>query len=293
MNRRYYQIGGITIQVDSDIPFQERTFDPKFDLFYRTDPGKDAVVLHHHFILPDLKGVDTGEVVYQKPPWIIHRNDEGYIYFMVASGNTEPHMISFFNHDHTSGHIYSKSARAFREGQLHSLTMYPTDQILLVPLLADRRGFIMHAAGMVIDGHGILFVGHSEAGKSTTVTMLREMGEILCDDRIIVRKQPDGFHIYGTWSHGTVSEISPGFAPLRAIMLLEKSSENLIIPMDNRNEVTRLFPRYIIKTIISPDWWLKTLDTLDQLVREVPVYRLRLDKSGKVRDVIRTFLDSP
>lgn len=292
MNRRYYQIGGITIQVDSDLPFQENTFNQKFDLFSRTEPGKDPVIIHHHFTLPDLAGMDLGEVVYQESPWIIHRNNDYYIYLMIAAGDVEPHMVSFFTHDYRQGHIYSKNDRAFRGGNLHSLTMYPTDQILIVPLLAEREGFIMHAAGMIIDGEGLLFAGHSEAGKSTTVTMLREMGEILCDDRIILRRQPEGFTIHGTWSHGTVPEVSPGSAPLRAIMLLEKSSDNQLIPMNNPHEITRLFPRYIIKTIITPDWWLKTLDTLDRLVREVPVYRLKLDKSGKVREIVRDFLAS-
>jgi hypothetical protein len=64
------------------------------------------------------------------------------------------------------------------------------------------QGFWAHAAGFVMDSKGLLFVGHSDAGKSTMMKMLRSQGEMLCDDRIIVRRWQDGFRIHGTWSHG-------------------------------------------------------------------------------------------
>ena len=60
----------------------------------------------------------------------------------------------------------------------------------------------------------MLFVGHSEAGKSTIVKMLKGQAKILCDDRIIVRKWPEGFRIHGTWGHGEVPDVSPDSAPL-------------------------------------------------------------------------------
>ncbi len=52
--------------------------------------------------------------------------------------------------------------------------------------------------------------------------ILRNKGEILCDDRIIVRRWPGGFRIHGTWSHGELPDVSTSDAPLRAIMFLEK-----------------------------------------------------------------------
>jgi hypothetical protein len=76
---------------------------------------------------------------------------------------------------------------------LQSVTSFPTDQVLVARLLADREGCILHSAGMLIDGHGFAFAGHSDAGKSTIVTQLRPYGEILCDDRNILRRYPDGW----------------------------------------------------------------------------------------------------
>ena len=74
-----------------------------------------------------------------------------------------------------------------------SLSLFPTDQILVARWLADRQGCYLHSAGAILDGKGLLFVGHSDAGKTTTVRMLQDQAEILCDDRNIVRRSGDRF----------------------------------------------------------------------------------------------------
>lgn len=174
----------------------------------------------------------------------------------------------------------------FRKGGLHSLTLFPTDQILLARLLSDRQACYLHASGLSVGGQGLLFVGHSEAGKSTMATMLRGEGEILCDDRVIVRRWPEGFRIHGTWSHGDVPHVSAGDAPLRAILLLEKSDTNVLDPVVDRKEIVRRLPLFLIKPLVTADWWEKTLDLVEKIAREVPVYRLRFDRSGRVKDVL-------
>ena len=143
---------------------------------------------------------------------------------------------------------------------------------------------------MILYGKGVLFVGHSEAGKSTTVSMLKNEGEILCDDRIIVRRWPDGFRIHGTWSHGDVPEVSNSSARLHAIFFLEQSSENCLEPIQDRREINRMLPFYVIQPLVTADWWEKTLDLTQQISREVPVYRLKLDTSGKIKEILKVFL---
>ena len=135
---------------------------------------------------------------------------------------------------------------------------------------------------MIVGGSGLLFVGHSDAGKTTTVTMLEGQGEILCDDRIVVRRWPEGFRIHGTWSHGDIPDVSAGSAPLRAILLLEKAGENRLVPLTDRKELVRILPFFVIKPLVTADWWEKTLDLVGAIAREVPVYRMRFDRSGRI-----------
>ena len=161
--------------------------------------------------------------------------------------------------DHSEGTIYRR-ADFFERGNLGSLTTFPSDQILLARLLADRQGCYLHASGIIVDGKGLLFVGHSEAGKSTMLKMLRGHGEILCDDRIIVRRWPDGFRIHGTWSHGELPDVSPASAPLRAILFLEKATTNELIPITDTRERLGGVLSHVIKPLVTADWWEKTLD---------------------------------
>jgi hypothetical protein len=70
---RYYRIGGITIQVESDLPFAENTYNPQIELFRVNGPGDDTVTIHHHFELPDLNGQSLGRQVYRKAPWAIYQ----------------------------------------------------------------------------------------------------------------------------------------------------------------------------------------------------------------------------
>jgi MoaA/NifB/PqqE/SkfB family radical SAM enzyme len=196
-HRRYFRIAGITIQVDSDLPIDDQTFHPKFAAFRADGPGADTVTIRHHFTLPDLKGKDLGRELYRKPPWAIFQQNGSYIYLGISPQADDPslHRVATFNADHTRARIYNDREDFWRKGDLHSLTMFPSDQILIARLLADRRGCYLHSAGAIINGAGMLFVGHSDAGKSTITRLLMDAGgagdmqvEILCDDRNIVRK---------------------------------------------------------------------------------------------------------
>lgn len=283
-NIRCYEIAGVSVRLDAGLPFSDRSFDPKFTKFRTSRAGNDSVRLHLRFSLPDIRKQDLGREVYRKPPWAIYRRRDSWLYLGISPDPSDPtlHKIAIFNDGHTRGRVYDSAKELFCAGGLHSLTLFPTDQIVLARVLADRQACYLHAAGMIIDGKGFLFIGHSDAGKSTTVTMLREEGEILCDDRIIVRRWPDGFRIHGTWSHGDIPDVSPNSAPLRAILFLEKADENRLLPIDDPKELVRMLPFFVVKPLVTADWWEKTLDLVGRIAREVPAYRMRFDRSGRI-----------
>ena len=315
----FYQIAEMTIQVISDIPIKADTYSQKFLAFQVGQQGSDRLTLHHHFSLPDLSGMNIqGKPVYRTPPWAIFHHQDGWIYLGIAVEQDDPslHRVVLFNQDHTFGHIYNPNGEIFLQGNVTSLTLFPTDQIWLARVLADRQGCYLHAAGMILNGAGFLFVGHSEAGKSTLVRMLQEEGEILCDDRMIVRRwegdheegehkgrpygtwregdHEEGDHkgrpywrVYGTWSHGDIPIVSPNSAPLRAMLLLEQAPHNRLIPITDSKEIVRRLPFFVIKPLVTADWWEKTLDLVGQMGRELPVYRLQFDQSGGVRQTLK------
>jgi MoaA/NifB/PqqE/SkfB family radical SAM enzyme len=290
-HRRYFRIAGITLQVDSDLPIDDRTFQEKFNAFRVEGPGDDTVTIRHHFELPPLTGKDLGQEMYRKPPWAIYRQNGSFIYLGISQRADDPtlHRVATFNRDHTRARIYNIREDGWRKGGLHTLTMFPSDQILIARLLADRQGCYLHSAGAILDGAGVLFVGHSDAGKSTTTRMLMEAGaneemqvEILCDDRNIVRRGDGGWRVFGTWSHGDVPEVSCKDAPLRAICFIEKADENTVTPLTDRKEITRRLLACVIRPFVTADWWEKTLDLVERMSGETPCHVMRLDRSGQI-----------
>lgn len=283
-HRRYYRIADITIQLESDLPITDLTFEPRFRTFQVDAPGDDVVVICHHFAANGLPLDDPRREVYRRPPWAIYRREDGWTYaFIGAGGPNDPvRYVARLTLDHTHIVVYHKDEGVWRGGEHRSLSLFPTDQILVARWLADRHGCYLHSAGAILNGKGLLFVGHSEAGKTTTVNMLQDRAEILCDDRNIVRQIGNQFHVYGTWSHGESPLVSAASAPLGAILFLSKSSDNCLAPLTSRNEIVRRLLACVIRPFATPDWWTKTLDVIEGLAQHVPCYEMRFDMSGEV-----------
>ncbi len=291
---RHYRIAEITIRVESDLPFEKDTYQEKLAPFAVDGPGPDTVRIRHRFGLPEPRRLMTGEIVYARSPWIIRRNGDAWHYLGVPDLNAPEDMerAAIFSRDYARGTIYHASEAPFRHGRADALTLFPTDQILVSQLLLDRDGCYLHAAGAILDGRGLLFVGHSEAGKSTIVKMLKGRAEILCDDRVIVRRWPDGFRIHGSWSHGEVPDVSPSAAPLDGIFFIEKSTRNEILPPSAERSVTTRLLSCLIKPLVSADWWATSIDLVARIAREVPCYTMEFDKSGRIVDVLERYAAS-
>ncbi|MBN1472347.1 MAG: radical SAM protein [Syntrophaceae bacterium] len=198
-HRRYFRIAGITVRIESDLDFRKIKFKDELMKFAVEGPGEDNVNFRHHFELPDLKGKNLGRELYRKPPWAISRNKDGTWFYLGISPRKEDdtlHRVAVFSADHRHGTIYNPPRdrdRVLKDGW-HSLSHFPTDQIWLGPLLAERNAVLLHSAAAIVNGRGLVFVGHSEAGKSTMMELLKAANrrgkisaEILCDDRNVLR----------------------------------------------------------------------------------------------------------
>ncbi len=292
-HRRYFRIAGITVRIESEIDFDLIKFKDELAAFAVDGPGEDNVSFRHYFELPDLKKKDLGKELYRKPPWAISRRNGTWFYLGISPtiGDKDLHRVAVFNADHTRGTIYSLPRDKERMASNHwqSLSLFPTDQIWLGPLLADRSAVLLHSAAAIINGKGLVFVGHSEAGKSTTMELLkaarREQGlqaEILCDDRNVVRLWPDGWRVHGTWSHGTTADVSPSSAPLHAILFLEQAKTNELSRLTDRKLIWRRLLATLIRPMVTAEWWQKELDILERIVNEAPCYVMKFDKSGAI-----------
>jgi MoaA/NifB/PqqE/SkfB family radical SAM enzyme len=295
-HRRYFQIAGITVRVESDLDFSTVGFSQQLERFAAAGPGEDNVTLRHFFEMPDLRDVDLGDELYRKPPWAISRKNGRWYYLGIPAdpGDSRLLRVAVFDADHAHATMYhppGDEAHVRKKG-FQTLSLFPTDQIWLAPLLADRHAVLLHSAAAVLNGRGLIFVGRSDAGKSTTLRLLQRAAnlkgpsavsvEVLCDDRNILRRWGSGWRVHGTWSHGDVSAVSPASAPLGAVLFLEQAPGNRIVPLTDRKTIWHRLLATLIKPMLTAEWWRKELDVIERLVSEVPCYTMRFDPSGEI-----------
>lgn len=152
-----------------------------------------------------------------------------------------------------------------------------TLSVILGPeaLLLRHNAFILHSSVVRHHGDAILFCGASGAGKSTQAQLWQNhhQAEILNGDRCIVRKRGDHFIGYGSPYCGSSGIYRNEGAPIRAVILPVKATENRIERVKPEEAIRKLY-RETIVNLWDEAYINQLLDLLQQLVLCIPVYRL-------------------
>lgn len=97
---------------------------------------------------------------------------------------------------------------------------------LVANLLVERGGFVFHSAGVVRDGRGYMFFGHSGSGKST-VSELSPGAKLLSDDLVFVFPEGRRYLCSTTPFAGVMPQVlkDRGSYPVAGCFRLRKSDE--------------------------------------------------------------------
>ncbi len=289
---RYYKVAGITIQVNSDLPITDNTFHPKFRLFEADGPGNDNVVINHHFYIPEeFKNLALQTPIYQRTIWSLYKLDDKWIYKQCpVIDNALPDSVYFmFNDDYTECSVFCSgvSKKEYSNKSFNTLTMFRADQLLLSKMLADRNGCLMHANGCIINDKIILLTGISGSGKTTLTKMLKEKRiQVVCDDRMIIRKSNNDFIAYGNWLHGSTPDYSAEFGKCNALYFLKQSKTNRIILVKEMNFILKTILQSLVRPYLSGMGWEKMLLLVEEIALNIPCYIIEFDKSGAIADKI-------
>jgi hypothetical protein len=125
---------------------------------------------------------------------------------------------------------------------------YALDSLLRVLLswkLANRNGFLLHAATVVRDGKACVFTGRSGAGKST-VASLAPAGSVLTDEISLLRFENGAWRAYGTpfWGEFRAAGSNTS-APVRGIFRLVQAAENRVSPLRPVELLRALLPNVL------------------------------------------------
>ncbi len=169
--------------------------------------------------------------------------------------------------------------------------VYPLDQILLMYILAQRQGILVHSCGFVQNNTGFLFPGRSGAGKTSLARQFnhKKKVEFLSDDRIVVRKMNHGYKAFGTPWPGEGKNALNRSAFLSKIFFIRHGSTNVIKKISPSQALEMLFP------VVSIPWYDKlmlpgVLETCEDLIYSVPAYELSFLPGAAVVDVLEKFI---
>ncbi len=178
---------------------------------------------------------------------------------------------------------------------------YSLDSVLRIVhslILAERGGFLLHAASAICDGRAYLFSGVSGAGKTTITRLAPPDITLLTDEISYVRPEnfrPDkdagvaAYRAFGTPFSGELAKAGENCsAPIAALFFLEQGPENRIDEIPAAEAVRRLM-RNILFFAGDPGLVANLLATACDFVARVPIRRLTFYPDSKVWDQLRHF----
>ena len=169
---------------------------------------------------------------------------------------------------------------------------YSLDSVLRILhslILAERGGFLLHAASAICEGRAYLFSGVSGAGKTTMTRLAPADITLLTDEISYLRPSAGGYAAFGTPFAGELARAGENCtAPVSALFFLEQGPENRVDELTSPEAVRRLMRNILF---FAEDHGLveKLLATSCDFAAKVPIRRLTFYPDARVWDLVRNF----
>jgi len=290
-------IAAIELVIECDTAYEIFDQNPVSKDFFNTKniPDSDHQV-HIRLCAGDAPCINKTNLQFQADhSWSIYKNTHfiDIVFHPPAFKNSL--WIARFDNNFEKGVIYCSEQKITRQAGrpvISNPVVYPLDQILLMHILSRIGGMIIHAAGWEYNNSGWIFAGKSGAGKSTITNLItkRGYGQILSDDRMIVRKHSNDFLMYGTPWPGDAGYALNQSAPLKGVFFLSQGTENHINELKPSDAVSGLMP------VVSIPWYDRDkveqmMTFCDSLMGNIPMYQLTFKPDEPVVDMLMEFVN--
>ncbi len=248
----------------------------EYDLVRRADvffcQAKPEITLRIHCSeFPDL---EDAPVSFETNLGWQYRQANGKRIIQVTSAEGGPYQLGLFPADFRSGDIYVAAMDHDPDRYVFPLS-YPMGELFIMNLLGNGLGMLFHACGVIYQGKGYLFTGHGGAGKTTTARLWEALpgSRVVNDDKVIVRREREGFRLYGTPWHGEGGMVLADSAPLSRIFILSQASQNYCQPLPLVEAAGRLMAR-TFAPLWDADKVAYSLAFLEDLTQAIPCQEL-------------------
>lgn len=269
MNNDIYQIGGITIRIQSKYRFP---CPPHVSAFLSEENNSEIKIqilsnkqLHHNF----------GKKKYEDTNW-----------FTVYENNNSDRLFSFIpdevcNITHLYIPQYGNEIEIYIEENLISeknISIIETTPFLMcfMMILVRYNGIILHSSGVSINEKGFVFCGKSGSGKTTISNLFIQSNyaTLLTDEALILRKNGDSFIMYGSpWKGSGDNIYCNTSSTLNHIYFIFHGKQNRCNDIDKREAISILvkqaFPLFWDKSLM-----LLSFSLITELTNDIPCSRL-------------------
>ncbi|MEM7411657.1 MAG: hypothetical protein AAF430_15615 [Myxococcota bacterium] len=211
----------------------------------------------------------------------VARVDDGWVFSLAVRG--ELLRVARFDAEFQNG-VVEVAADSFYVREVLYPLAYPLDELIYLHRLARCGGLLLHACGVARGERARLYTGRSGAGKTTVARLELGRGdcEVLSDDRIVLWKRPDsGFEVCGTPWHGDAPLASRRRVRLASIHAIHQAGSLEAAPLAGAAAAAAVLGNAFLPAH-DPIAAARTLDLVDELVREVPIGDLHFPKAPSV-----------
>lgn len=151
----------------------------------------------------------------------------------------------------------------------------------IADFMPEKDCFLMHGAVVAWKNQGYIFTAPSGTGKSTHLALwkkyLGDQAEVINGDKPILKVTEDEVWVYGTpWAGKEQWQVNKKVA-LKGICFLERGEKNSIQKIDSFSALPFLMRQVYFTD--APQSAGKTMELLDQMLKIVPLYKMKCDIS--------------
>ena len=173
-------------------------------------------------------------------------------------------------------------------GSLRNMTQYSPQYLetlaalrKIADFMPEKDCFLMHGAVIAWKDQGYLFTAPSGTGKSTHLALwkkyLGEQAEVINGDKPFLKVREDEVWVYGTpWAGKEQWQVNKKVA-LKGICFLGRGEKNSIQKIDSFSALPFLMRQVYFTD--APQSAGKTMELLDQMLKIVPLYKMKCDIS--------------
>ena len=181
------------------------------------------------------------------------------------------------------------------DSQIKEMLTYDTVFVAMLSLerhMIQKDAMILHSAYMCYHNTAVLFSAPSETGKSTQASLWEKYRgtRTINGDRSLLIREKGSWYAYGWPVCGSSEVCENEVYPIRAIVMLRQAKTNQVYPLTGFQAVREIMEQITINSW-NTDFQIKVMDQLEQLIQEVPVYRLECDISEQAVECLEQRLE--